>query len=361
MARIKVKLSSWAVVTLAAVLACAAVVVSWGVAPLSGGRIPPGKVESLMAVHVVAYAHDTPPTVAPTRIGQIAQTADGAVYESVRDGATLAWRLVSPGLTVGNVRGVVQAETLAATLTDGGNTLTANANGAFNAQSYGGIATWAANDRLILAGQSTGTQNGVWFLADVGAAGSPWVLTRALDARTAQNLSRTRVFFVEDGDAAGELWANATEGATDPVPGTDNLVFARVSSMTPQTVSAAVVMGGDSFVVRVTVNAPGAGAQDVIIFGASPNENPLRFELVFTNANIQTAGGAGTSAQVRDAAGGAGNALSGPVSTAAVGKVAEGAGGGVVANTAVAVNGSLYLRLSDGTVVGTFYLHCRRL
>lgn len=67
-----------------------------------------------------------------------------------------------------------------------GATLTANANGEFPAQD--GISI-ALNDRVLIKNQASGLENGIYVLTTVGTAGTPWVLTRALDFDTAAEMT----------------------------------------------------------------------------------------------------------------------------------------------------------------------------
>ena len=85
-----------------------------------------------------------------------------------------------------------------------GATLTASANGAFPAQD--GI-TIPLGGRVLVRNESTGANNGVYTLTQVGSAGTPWILTRATD------LDQTAELTV----VAGALFAVSvyvTQGAT---------------------------------------------------------------------------------------------------------------------------------------------------
>lgn len=96
---------------------------------------------------------------------------------------------------------------------------------------------------------------------------------------------------------------------------------------------------------------------DVQLLGPASVYGPMPGDLVVVAASavIQTAVAA-TTMQLRDAAGGAGNALSGPVSTAATGAVRESVGGGFLTPGRVLRSGAIFLRRSDQAVAGTVYL-----
>jgi hypothetical protein len=67
-----------------------------------------------------------------------------------------------------------------------GATLTASANGAFPDQD--GVAI-PLNGRVLVRFEAAGANNGVYFLSQVGSAGTPWILTRATDYDTVAELT----------------------------------------------------------------------------------------------------------------------------------------------------------------------------
>lgn len=102
---------------------------------------------------------------------------------------------------------------------------------------------------------------------------------------------------------------------------------------------------GVEFVIRVSYAAAAAGAaDDVTVYSASA---PFAFRILDVMVLTSTAIG-GSTAQLRDTAGGAGAALSTALSTAATGTARN----NDVASTTVAANGSVFLRRSDRGVAG---------
>lgn len=103
-----------------------------------------------------------------------------------------------------------------------GATLTGNANGALAAQD--GV-TLAANDRLLVANEATGSHNGIYTVTQVGDASHPYILTRTTDADTSAKLVNATVKISEGTAAADQEWQCTTD-ATITV-GTTALVWAR--------------------------------------------------------------------------------------------------------------------------------------
>ena len=100
--------------------------------------------------------------------------------------------------------------------TRSGNVLTANANGAFPSQD--GVAL-VLNDRLLVKNEAAGANDGLYYLSNAGSGGTPWTLTRTLDADTWGELV-SAVVGVEAGTTqAGTIWncvsaAGGTLGTT---------------------------------------------------------------------------------------------------------------------------------------------------
>jgi len=69
---------------------------------------------------------------------------------------------------------------LAATRT--GNVLTASANGLLNTAGIDTVKTLAVSDRVLVKDQTDAADNGIYTITNLGAAGAPWVMTRATDA-----------------------------------------------------------------------------------------------------------------------------------------------------------------------------------
>lgn len=114
-----------------------------------------------------------------------------------------------------------------------GATLTSDTNGPLVLGTY----TCQINDRILLLGQTIQTENGVYYISQVGVidpAGSPWILTRATDANqyipnSAAGLSQGGYFLVTGGDNAGNAYVCNTIGII--VFATTNITFAQFSTV----------------------------------------------------------------------------------------------------------------------------------
>lgn len=103
-------------------------------------------------------------------------------------------------------------------------------------------------------------------------------------------------------------------------------------------------------VIRKSFSAGGGGsADDVTIYGANA---PFGFRVVDSWLYVLTAVG-GSTCTLRDATGGAGNALSDAFSSAATGKKENTA---LTATRTIAANGTVVLRRSDNGVAGEVFL-----
>jgi len=126
---------------------------------------------------------------------------------------------VAQGLDVKEAVKVATIGGLAGTYATGGQTLTANSNGAI---SVDGV-TLSAADRVLIKDQSDGTQNGVFTVTTVGDGSNPFVLTRALDFNTSAEIGAGAFMFVEQGTTnASKSFIQSVSG---PSIDTDALVF----------------------------------------------------------------------------------------------------------------------------------------
>jgi len=138
-----------------------------------------------------------------------------------------------------------------------GATLTSTTNGPLTLEGY----TFALNDRILLVGQTNATQNGVYYVSQVGVASvSPWILTRALDGNTytpnsASGLDQGAYFLVSGGDDAGEAYVLST--ATTIVFGTTALNFAQFSQVPTYTAGTGLTLTGYQFSLSNTAVTSG--------------------------------------------------------------------------------------------------------
>lgn len=116
-----------------------------------------------------------------------------------------------------------------------GNTLTAGSNGPYTAD---GI-TLVLGDRLLVANQTSQSQNGIYFVTTAGdvRAGleAPAVLSRATDGDTASELQAAAVF-IERG---------STQADTAYIQTTDSIILNTTSLVWSQFSSAGQLVGGD--------------------------------------------------------------------------------------------------------------------
>ena len=106
-----------------------------------------------------------------------------------------------------------------------GATLTSTTNGPLVIGTY----TCQLNDRVLIAGQTNGEENGVYFISQVGVVGvSPWILTRTTDAdkyipKSILGLGNGSYFLVTSGSDAGNSYVCTNPG--DIIFGTTNIIF----------------------------------------------------------------------------------------------------------------------------------------
>lgn len=107
-------------------------------------------------------------------------------------------------------------------------TLTANGNGALTID---GVAV-AAGNRVLVANEVTGSNNGLYVVTQPGTGGTPYILTRATDMSVSADIQSAQSIQVSEGTVnANSIWilTNAVGGGL--VLDTTALTFAKIASV----------------------------------------------------------------------------------------------------------------------------------
>ena len=181
---------------------------------------------------------------------------------SAQDAATQSWvqGLVAASGSGTEWKAQAKLATAAAlpsnTYSSGGKTLTATANGALTVDSVG----VAVNDRILVKNESTGSNNGIYNVANAGGAGAPYVLTRAADADATSELQNGIIIPVTSGTVnADTLWALTTDA---PTLDTTSLAFSQLP-LAGYTAASPVTLTGNQFgLTTVPLSKGGTNAVD---------------------------------------------------------------------------------------------------
>lgn len=105
----------------------------------------------------------------------------------------------------------------------GSSTLTAGSNGALSAAAVGASGlTLSAGDSVLLRGQTSALENGIYTITALGDASNPYVLTRRSDANSITKLAGAFVFAMEGDHADRGYLCTTDDSATF---GTDAITF----------------------------------------------------------------------------------------------------------------------------------------
>lgn len=123
--------------------------------------------------------------------------------------------------------------------------LTATANGAIDIDNHGGL---GSQDRVLVKDQSTASQNGIYYISQVGDASNPFTLTRSADADTSSDLTTGSFIFVEHGDtnANKSFVLQGNSDGTSPTLDSDPLTFIQFSGAGQITAGEGIVKSGDT-------------------------------------------------------------------------------------------------------------------
>ncbi len=132
---------------------------------------------------------------------------------------------------------------------------TSNINIASAPAAIDGI-TLTTGDRVLLSGQSTGSQNGIYDYAGSGNA-----MTRSADANSSATVTANLAVAIEEGTSADTYWQITTNA---PITlGTTALTFAQFGTGTAYTAQSPITLVGSQFQLgTVPVAKGGTGATD---------------------------------------------------------------------------------------------------
>ena len=88
--------------------------------------------------------------------------------------------------------------------------------------------TMVVNDRVMVKDQSTGAQNGLYKVTNIGSGSTNWVLTRTPDGDESTEVNGGSFFFVQEGTVNGDN-GYVTTNDGNPTIGTDAITFEQFS------------------------------------------------------------------------------------------------------------------------------------
>jgi hypothetical protein len=198
---------------------------------------------------------------------------------SAQDGVTKAYAdALINGLSLKTSARLATAAPLPACTAAGsgvGKTLTGNANGALSAD---GVAV-NTGDRLLVKDQATASDNGPYVVTAAGVndpGGSPFILTRTVDADQNLEVKAAMYIFIEEGTQANEGWILTT---VNPITvDTTALTFVQFTGAGEITAGAGLTKTGNTIDVI-------AGDSSIVV-----NADELHVGLA-TNGGLQTSSG----------------------------------------------------------------------
>lgn len=124
-----------------------------------------------------------------------------------------------------------------------GATLTGNSNGALSSQDN---ITPVANDYCLIKNQTSGLQNGLYTVTQVGNGGAPFILTRATEMDQTGDFASTLIIVMNGTVNIGTLWYCTNTSA--PTIGTTAITFSQLMAVVP------IIQGGTGQITAYAAN-----------------------------------------------------------------------------------------------------------
>ncbi len=104
--------------------------------------------------------------------------------------------------------------------------------------------TMVVNDRVMVKDQSTGAQNGLYKVTNIGSGSTNWVLTRTPDGDESTEVNGGSFFFVQEGTVNGDN-GYVTTNDGNPTIGTDAITFEQFSGAGQVSAGSALSKSGN--------------------------------------------------------------------------------------------------------------------
>jgi len=222
-----------------------------------------------------------------------------ATPTSTGDAATKAYvDSVAAGLNYHPNVHVATTANLSATYNNGtsgvGAFLEGSANGALGSIDNDPM---AVNDRILVKNQTTQTQNGIYYVDNLGSVSTKWKLIRATDADNSipGQVAGGDTVFVELGDSFGgtSFVLTGTSG-TAKVLGTDSLVYTQYAGVSTTTAGAGLVKNLNALDVNVDNSTIEISTDTVRVKDAGITNTKLQNSSLTVNGTSISLGGSGT-------------------------------------------------------------------
>ena len=158
---------------------------------------------------------------------------------------------------------------LGATYNNGSGTLTMDSTGTVTID---GTVT-ALNDRILIKNQSSGAENGIYYVSTAGATGVAGIFTRATDANVNSEVTGGMFTFVEAGSVNADNAYVLTSVTGDATLGTSTLTFTQFSGAGQVTAGAGLDKSGNTLEVNVDDQTLGITADTLQLKGIANTAN----------------------------------------------------------------------------------------
>ena len=161
-----------------------------------------------------------------------------------------------------------------------------------------GISSWALYDGVLLINQTDATENGRYFISQVGDGGTDWILTRCSFCDEPSEIESMYVFVSEGTVYGGTGWVVVDWNANTDAVGTDDISFSQFSGAGTYTGGDGLDLTGTTFSVNVDDSTIEISADNLQVKAGGIAENQLATNAVTAD---KIASNAVTTVKITDA------------------------------------------------------------
>jgi hypothetical protein len=110
-----------------------------------------------------------------------------------------------------------------------------------------GNSSWSLNDGILLKDQTDATENGRYYISQLGGASTDWILTRCIYCDTADEIPGSYILITDGSDNENTGWVAFVDNPDTFAVGTDDITYIQFSGAGTYTAGTGLSLAGTTF------------------------------------------------------------------------------------------------------------------